>query len=820
MIFLNALLIAGTAAASIPLIIHLLNRSRFKVLDWGAMHLLESALKINSRRIQWQAWLLLLLRMLIPAILALCLARPVLTAWRTAAGGNQHSVVLVIDNSLSMEAAAAKAPEGTTEGNAGRNVERTAAGNAGGSTSSCFAAAIAEATALIQRFGPSTEITLLTSGGGVVDQTSGATFDTQRVLRRLRDVRGGAGASALRDALSTGLASLAKAKQPRRHLILISDFQRSQWEGIEPESLTTLRASSESKASPIEVTFIPVMARSPDNLSVQIDRPLGPSVVTPKQTLEVRVAVRNHGRQRVKNLPVVLTADKVQLASKNVEIAGDSQVFLAFSCQLQTLGSHVLSVSIDERAARIASGESPQALVSSDDVSRWSVEVIEPVRVGIVSTRAANSKLIDESTFLNLALSPYAVSLDGASTNEETAGWAEAQAGADPIECEIVGPQDLSEKWLATRQAIILTNIPTLDDATAQRVTQFVQAGGLLIIWAGDALQSQWYNQRWGTAAAVRLLPADFAELSRPVGRPQATLKIQNQSYEHPALTFFNRSSNGRLDSIDFNTWYRLQADSKTNPSNASPKKTDTEQAALTMLVLDNGDPLLMERAVGRGRVMQWATSCGERWSNLPLREVFVPLVQQLVLYGATSSMPQLNIEAGGMLAVALSSTALPPADPKANQAADKSNSDKSKANTDKFNSDKSKLLPAEIELLTPQNLRYRLDVQSLGESRSVQFASTNFPGAYQLSGVQERPIAIVAGVRAEESVLTPLDQGELNDWAKRLDAQVQPSASAFWQAEQVKQTGREIWRYMLAALVVCLLAELLLQQSLTRTPT
>ncbi len=109
MTFLNWLLVGGTLAASIPLIIHLLNRTRFKVLDWGAMHLLESAIKINTRRLQWQALLLLLLRMLIPAVLALCLARPVLTAWRTAAGGSGHSVVLLVDNSLSMQAQAAKA---------------------------------------------------------------------------------------------------------------------------------------------------------------------------------------------------------------------------------------------------------------------------------------------------------------------------------------------------------------------------------------------------------------------------------------------------------------------------------------------------------------------------------------------------------------------------------------------------------------------------------------------------------------------------------------------------------------------------------------
>lgn len=780
MIFLNALLVAGSLAASIPLIIHLLNRSRFKVVDWGAMHLLESALKINSRRVQWQAWLLLFLRMMIPAILAFCLARPVLTAWRTPAGGNGHSIVIVVDNSLSMEAASAD-------------------------DGSCLDAAIAQASSIVSRFGPATEITLLTAGGGVIDQTSGATMDSKRALRRLRDVRGGAGPAAIGEALSTGFARLAKAKQPRRHLILLSDFQRSQFDNLPPESLATLREAAPKDAPPIEVTFIPIRPKSLDNLSVQIDRPLGASVVTPAQTLEVRVAIRNHGRERIKGLPVVLSADGTALANKNVEVAGDSQVFLAFSCQLQTLGSHVLSVSIDEKAARAASNQTLKSVVTSDDVSRWSVEVIEPVHVGIVTARPPNSKTVDDATFLNLALSPYAVSMAGSASSEETAGWAEAQAGADPIKCELISPQEVTDQWLAGKRSVVLTNIAKLDDATADRIERFVRSGGMLMIWTGDALQSKWYNERWGSASSAKLLPADYGPLSRPSDRKQASLKIQSQSYEHPALTFFNRSSNGRLDSIDLSTWFQLQRPGEnknaagSDPKSNAPSTSLTEdRSVLTMLSLDNGEPLLLERIVGRGRVMQWAISCGQRWSNLPLREVFVPMMQQMVLYGATSSMPQLNIDTGSLLAVAMEENAAEgKADPKQKQAT----------------------AASDIELLTPQNLRFRLEADRKSERPSVQFAATHYPGAYQLSGIRQRPLVITAGVRAEESVLAPLEQSALGEMAQRLDAQIQESAESFWQGELVKQTGREIWRPLLAALVIFLLAELLLQQSLTRTP-
>ncbi|MEZ6092026.1 MAG: BatA domain-containing protein [Pirellulaceae bacterium] len=102
--FINIALLGGLAAVAIPLIIHLLNRSKFKTLDWGAMHLLESVIASNSKRIRLEQLILLLIRCAIPALLAFCLARPVLTGWQALPGDAPSSTVIVLDNSYSMDA--------------------------------------------------------------------------------------------------------------------------------------------------------------------------------------------------------------------------------------------------------------------------------------------------------------------------------------------------------------------------------------------------------------------------------------------------------------------------------------------------------------------------------------------------------------------------------------------------------------------------------------------------------------------------------------------------------------------------------------------
>src|SRR6201987_1335426 len=68
-------LAAGAALVSAPIIIHLINRMRFKRLRWAAMEFLLKSQKRNRRRLIIEQMLLLLLRCLLIALAGLLLAR-------------------------------------------------------------------------------------------------------------------------------------------------------------------------------------------------------------------------------------------------------------------------------------------------------------------------------------------------------------------------------------------------------------------------------------------------------------------------------------------------------------------------------------------------------------------------------------------------------------------------------------------------------------------------------------------------------------------------------------------------------------------------
>src|SRR5579884_2501702 len=96
--FLHPLLAWGALLGLIPLIIHLLNRRRFRRVEWAPMRYLKLTVQRNRRRIQVEQLLLLLLRIAAMVLLFFYLARPVLNPtglenW-VGGGGRSSQVVL------------------------------------------------------------------------------------------------------------------------------------------------------------------------------------------------------------------------------------------------------------------------------------------------------------------------------------------------------------------------------------------------------------------------------------------------------------------------------------------------------------------------------------------------------------------------------------------------------------------------------------------------------------------------------------------------------------------------------------------------------
>ena len=77
MSFLNPLMLIGISAIAVPIIIHFLNRRKFKTIIWAAMKFVKLSVDQNQRRMRLEDLILLLIRCALLALLAFAVHLPV-----------------------------------------------------------------------------------------------------------------------------------------------------------------------------------------------------------------------------------------------------------------------------------------------------------------------------------------------------------------------------------------------------------------------------------------------------------------------------------------------------------------------------------------------------------------------------------------------------------------------------------------------------------------------------------------------------------------------------------------------------------------------
>jgi hypothetical protein len=171
--------------ASLPIIIHLLNRRRYVTVRWAAMMYLQQAERQTRRRIRWQNLLVLLLRTLAVVLLVLLFARPVISSG--LAGRHGARVVLLLDDSASMGAVTG----GRSAWDRAREAALAAAGRVarGGGPLSVYMASAVEPGLAVEALG-SGDLDTLASRLEEIDPTATALAPVVRLGRLLQETGG------------------------------------------------------------------------------------------------------------------------------------------------------------------------------------------------------------------------------------------------------------------------------------------------------------------------------------------------------------------------------------------------------------------------------------------------------------------------------------------------------------------------------------------------------------------------------------------------------------------------------------------------------
>ncbi len=104
MTFLNPLILFGLAAASIPVLLHLLNLRKLKTVEFSTLRFIKELQKTKIRRLKLKQIILLILRTLLVIFAVLAFARPTIeSSLPVFQAYSKTSAVILIDNSFSMD---------------------------------------------------------------------------------------------------------------------------------------------------------------------------------------------------------------------------------------------------------------------------------------------------------------------------------------------------------------------------------------------------------------------------------------------------------------------------------------------------------------------------------------------------------------------------------------------------------------------------------------------------------------------------------------------------------------------------------------------
>jgi uncharacterized membrane protein len=634
MTFLNATLLIGTAAGSLPLLIHLLQKNKRKPLQWSAMQFLFAQNIRQRRRLRIEQLLLLLVRISIPVLLALCMARPLLSSLRAPSKRLPTSLVILLDDSASMDC-----PTGA---------------------SSAFTRAKSVTEKLLRNLPRGSEVALLGMSDPQVPWSE-FTVSTDRALALLSERTSQTTEAHLKDSLDAATEQFSKAHLPTRRLVVISDFQKSNWSTqdaiLREKAIQRLRALS----LPPEIILCDTNAASIENVAVEAIH-FSKLPVALGQKMRFRTTLHNYGKKPRSNLLVSWIFDGTTTTPTGCSIAPQESVQLLLEKTFTERGSHTVQVSIERDQ------------FPADDIAWAHVNVSEPLSILLVNGSPSKEPMEGDTDFLQLALQPDLAR----KTREESF-----------FQTDVVEPNTWSEKALLNAKVIVLANVPSLSNQRLSRLEAFVQKGGGLVVFTGPQIDADWYNKNLHRSGRG-LIPARIDTLQNyKESSAQNPPSLILQSPSHPILEPFS-GSDAPFHDLRIQSWFTLRTTASTD---SSPQPN-------TVLALDDGSPLLIERRYGEGIVLQCAIPCSPNWSNLPTRPAFVPLMQKLVAYAASANSNPQNLFTGDSIIAPL------PA----------------------------KTSTASATIITPAGKSFPLPIQKKDDSAFVEYADTRLPGIYAVT--------------------------------------------------------------------------------------
>jgi len=169
------------------------------------------------------------------------------------------------------------------------------------------------------------------------------------------------------------------------------------------------------------------------------------------------------------------------------------------------------------------------------------------------------------------------------------------------IDAVTIGESEISDHDFGDYEFIVIADAAAVDSDDADRLSAYVESGGGLLLALGP---------RSLTLSEIPVTEHEFASQQSPLlGSTAEAVTIGSIATSHPALAGLDT-----LRAARFTSYVAIE------------EAADDE----VLIRLESGDPLLIERELGNGRLLLYTSSLDREWNDLPKEPVFVPFVAGL----------------------------------------------------------------------------------------------------------------------------------------------------------------------------------------------
>lgn len=714
MTFLNPLLLFGLFAAAIPIIIHLLTLRKLKTVEFSTLQFLKELQKTKMRRVKIRQWLLLALRTLLVIATVLAFSRPALRGSLAGfgLGTTTHARTTIV---ILLD----DSPSMSVRNERGMQ----------------FTQAKDLAQQILGLVQEGDEAYVLPFSHLRHTAAFVPSHDAASLKKMLTHLSPSYESVPLREVLGVAAKILAESKNVNRELYLLTDAQASQLQ--QPRADTTDLFDDHVKLFLADVQRGNTSA--PQNAGIT-NASVTSKIITLHKPVVLQATIHNAGPAPLRNAVLSVYLDGARVSQHSLDVAPGGTVSPTLSVTPKRPGLLTGYLQIEDDALEA-------------DNKRWFTLNV-PKTIVVLCTGAS-------STATRIAT--LALTLDADS------------AGTGLFSVDEIPETQLSSRDLSRYDLLLLSNVQDFSTGEAERIEQFVSAGGGVLMFAGNEMNITNYNQvlfaRLGIPQ-VRTMPP---ELER--GRGESFLSFSKIEFDHPLFTgLFDRPiAKGVKPSIESPRIFKTLVPGVGTKGNS-------------IITLSDGTSFLTEYEHGEGKILLFSVEAGTTWSDFPLKGIFVPLLYRSGQYLAQGA-PSPSVTAGEEMRVNIRL--------------------KQRSDRDRF------------VLRSPSGVDERVVPQFASSSGAATFSSTSLtePGIYELrrgpsSHESDLLTAIAVNISADETDLRHADTQELEAFFATVGLtpnQVRPIAPGenLETAVMESRFGIELWKFFILLALACAVAEM-----------